>query len=134
MGESTKHIELVAMVQREVAAMVTDRYASLIQVDSPDSTEKARIGRHCPDVYYNYDGKLVVGEAKTLDDFARKHSQEQFDEYLAACSTCLGESALIVAVPWMLAATAKNFFRRRTSLRGKTRIIILDDTKGRWEL
>lgn len=134
MGESAKHMELVAKARQEAAAIVTDERAAMIQVDSPETTEKPRVGSYCPDVYYNYDDQLVIGEAKTLDDFARKHSQEQFAEYLAACAAFPGESVLIVAVPWMLSATAKNYFRRHAAERGNARVVVIDDTMGRWEV
>ena len=134
MGESAKHMELVEMVRREALAIVPPQYAPLIQVDSPDSEEKARVGNYSPDVYYSYDNQLVIGEAKTLEDFSRKHSQDQFEAYLAASNAFPGKSVLIVAVPWMLFATAKNYFRRRVPAGGRVQVIVLDDTKGRREI
>ncbi|MCQ2393822.1 MAG: hypothetical protein MJ249_05975 [Kiritimatiellae bacterium] len=131
MSESAKHIELVEMIRRFAVGVVTSQYASLILVDNQESTERIRIGRYYPDVYFNYSGMLVIGEAKTLEDFSRKHSRDQFEAYLAACSSYQGEATLIVAVPWMLTATAKNYFRHCASIRGNTNIVIIEDS-GRW--
>ena len=135
MGESAKHMELVQMVRREVEAIVGVANAMLILVDTPDSNEKVKVGKFCPDVFFRYDKILAIGEAKTLDDFSRSHSNEQFEAYLTECNLFEGAAVLVASVPWQLAATAKNYFRRlRRKFGTKTRIVVLDDTKWRWEV
>ena len=35
-----------------------------------------------PDLYYKYNGLLIIGEAKTDKDFEREHSLQQYISYL----------------------------------------------------
>ena len=55
---------------------------------------------------------MIIGEAKTINDFDRTHSRDQYDAYIKECKNFFGKSTLVVSVPWQIVATAKNYFRR----------------------
>lgn len=129
MSESQCHIELVKRVLSYVKTVVDSSLHDLIEVDDSTSNKPSRVvGNYIPDVYFFYDKRMILGEAKTLDDFERKHSQEQFSAYFSACSS-YGESGMIVvAVPWKLVNTAKNLFRRKKREQNSLiKVVVLDD-------
>ena len=132
MSESLCHIELVKRVLNYVKTVVDPSFHDLIEVDNSVSSKPSRIvGNYIPDVYFFYDKRLILGEAKTLDDFDRRHSQEQFAAYLKECSSYVEHGMFVIAVPWTLVNTAKNLFRRKKKeMSSLMKIIVLDDIGG----
>ncbi len=110
--ESQAHIDLVKRVFEYSKRIVPKNTTDLIQVDSD--------GKHCgfrtsnnyiPDIFYEFDGLMIIGEAKTLDDFERKHSFSQYEDYIETCKYYSGKSVLVIGVPWQLVVKAKNYFK-----------------------
>lgn len=113
MSESRSHIDLVATVVNYVKKLVLPDFHAIIQYDSPDSPRPSKvIGNFIPDVYFWNKDLLIIGEAKTLKDFDKRHSLDQYRAYMQECKNFWGESILVIAVPWPLVITAKNHFRR----------------------
>ncbi len=111
--ESKAHIDLVNRVLIYVKERIPESSYELIHCDSNGRNSEVRVmGNFVPDIYYTDGDVLIIGEAKTLDDFERKHSRDQFDAYIKECQIFSGTSMLIVAVPWQLMITAKNYFKR----------------------
>lgn len=111
--ESQAHIDLVNRIITYAKKLIPESEHILIQCDSAGSNGEIRvIGNYVPDVYYRCKDYLLIGEAKTADDFERKHSKEQYESYLYECQLFQGESRLVIAVPWQLTITAKNYFKR----------------------
>ncbi len=109
--ESKEHINLVDIIILNFKKMIPETNHIMIQVDSSGSNSNIRVlGKYIPDVFYRDNEKMLIGEAKTLDDFSRKHSKEQFDAYMEECNNFDGDASLIVAIPWQLRITAKNYF------------------------
>ena len=127
--ESQAHIDLVNIALQYVKTTLPAENHELIQMDSAGSNCAVKvIGNYVPDIYYNYAGKLIIGEAKTINDFERLHSQKQFAAYVNECELFVGETLIVVSVPWQLVSTAKNYFRRikiRKNLR--TRFIVINE-------
>ena len=112
MSESRNHQNLVQIAVKCIIENVPVRDSALIQIDSPDTTRPMKIGNYIPDIYLETPNYLVIGEAKTLDDFDRIHSRNQYDAYLSKCSSFQGKSFFILSVPWQIVPSAKNYFRR----------------------
>lgn len=127
--ESQTHINLVSIATEYIKSIVPKEVHSLIYIDTSGNNNSMRvIGNYKPDVYYNYGGKLVIGEAKTLNDFEKLHSKEQFVAYMNEFLLFQGECILVVSVPWQLVKTAKNYFvRLRRQMGVNVKVIILNE-------
>ena len=113
MSESKSHMDLVAVVVIYVKKLLPDDLAVLVQSDSINSTRPTKaIKNYIPDVYYWHNDTLIIGEAKTINDFERQHSIDQFTAYLKECHNFYGCGKLVIGVPWQIISTAKNFFRK----------------------
>lgn len=123
--ESQAHIDLVDIALQYIKTIIPAENHEMIQYDSAGSNGAVKvIGNYVPDIYYNYAGKLIIGEAKTINDFDRVHSQNQFESYISECELFTGDTLIVVSVPWQLVSTAKNYFRR-TKIRKNVSIKII---------
>ena len=115
MGESQNHIHLVKIARKYILSLIPAGNTKLLCADLPDEIEKplSIYGKFKPDLYYSFNNLLIIGEAKTLNDFERTHSVEQFDSYIKYCNNFEGTSILVISVPWQLHKTAKNYFCRK---------------------
>jgi hypothetical protein len=135
MGESLQHIELVNSILKFMKLMVNVELTCLIRVDLPDSNSKPpKVGEgYIPDLYFCNDEMLIIGEAKTSNDFDRKHSLEQYMSYIITCDHFEGEANMIVAVPWTEYISAKNLLRKiKKQGSYDLKIVVLNDL-GRCE-
>lgn len=111
--ESQAHVDLVKRVLEYSKRIIPSETIDLIQIDSDGETCKFRTSNNfVPDIFYDFNGLMVIGEAKTYDDFERKHSLKQYEDYLETCKYYSGEAVLVIGVPWQLVAKAKNYFKR----------------------
>lgn len=133
MAESRSHITLVNTIVKYVHSILPEEVAMLVQHDSPDTLTRPEIvcDQFIPDVFFEYNGTLIIGEAKTIHDFDRKHSREQFISYLNRCDSFYGSSRLIVSLPWELIASGKNYFRDIKKNRNSTTPVIVLNEFGR---
>ena len=127
--ESHAHINLVKIAYNYLTNLVPDENIGLIQVDTSGNCSAVRvIGNFVPDLYYECDGLLVIGEAKTEADFDKKHSRAQFNAYIQQCKLHEGRAIFIISVPWQLLITAKNYFRlKRKQVDINFEIVVLDE-------
>lgn len=127
--ESQAHIDLVNIALQYIKTTIPAENYELIQMDSAGSNSAMKIiGNYVPDIYYKYSGKLIIGEAKTINDFERTHSKEQFDAYINECELFDGDKLMVISVPWQLVSTAKNYFRRiKNTQNVQTRIIVINE-------
>ena len=61
---------------------------------------------------YEYNGLMIIGEAKTSNDVLREHSLAQYSYYLKKCSLYYGKAEYVMAVPWMEKAAANNAIKK----------------------
>ena len=81
--ESSTHINLVNIITKYVSSIVPVSNRCLIEVDSSGEKSLVRsINNFIPDVYYSFDELLIIGEAKSENDFLRTHSKNQYDAYI----------------------------------------------------
>lgn len=136
MGESSLHMKLVTIAHEQIRKIVPQSEWNFIAVDSPDTPKPQQIaGNFIPDVLLWRGNVLVIGEAKTHNDFQTLHSQEQYKAYLETCSSFDGDSTFVIAVPWELFLTAKHFFSKKKQEMGiSTRIIIVNQIQKKAEI
>lgn len=129
MSESRTHIELVAAAVKYIKTMVEPDLHAVIQYDSADSSRPTKvIGNFIPDVYFWHANQLIIGEAKTMGDFDKPHSREQYNAYINECRNFSGSATLVISIPWQLAAAAKNYFRRlKKDFDANIQIIIINE-------
>ena len=113
MGESSKHIQLVELLVEKISS-IEDIDDVLLLADLPDRRKDSppTINGYKADVYYDFNGVFIIGEAKTKDDLLSKHTEKQLETYVNMCANFNGKSSLYVAVPWTENATAKNLLKK----------------------
>ena len=133
MGESAQHFQLVNLIIDEVVSVVGETNRCFVMSDAADGyalpplTEEG----YRPDVYYQYQDSLIIGEAKTSDDVARMHSKLQYESYLKECSLFKGKAVFLAAVPWTEHAVIHNILRKlRQKYPGTYEVRIIDGIGG----
>lgn len=113
MAESAVHIEYVNKLGLYVKSRLEFNEHIHILLDTPFSTEFPPhvINNFRPDLYYNHNNVLIIGEAKTDDDFDRPHSISQYTSYLEECSLFPGDSILVLSCSWKVAPAMANLIR-----------------------
>ena len=136
MSESRSHVELVVAAVEYIKTIVELDLHAIIQYDSVDSSRPTKvIGNYIPDVYFWHADQLIIGEAKTINDFDRPHSQDQYNAYIEECQSFSGRATLVISVPWQMVATAKNYFRRlKKNLDANIPIIIINELGRHFEV
>ena len=129
MSESLEHYEYVRRIYNRVKELVPQDCVGLIKADlfgceKPSLTYNSFV----PDVMYQNIGCLIIGEAKTLDDFDRIHSYEQYESYVQECMKFPGETTLVICIPWQLFITAQNhFIHLKKKYNSKTKVIVMNE-------
>ena len=115
MPESEKHSYLVTILH----SYITDRFCGdigeRVLTDSASSNSRTRpplIEGHVPDAYVmlNEQGRVVIGEAKSMRDLENPHTEAQITSFLRRCGMVEG-SVFIMAVPWPIERLAKALLR-----------------------
>lgn len=114
MSESIQHQKLVKMIIEDIANTVGESCCCFIESDIADGHTLPQLTSEGfrPDVMYQYQNTMIIGEAKTSKDIDRTHSLLQYESYIKKCSLFDGEATLIVAVPWIEYATIYNIIHR----------------------
>ena len=129
MSESLEHHNYVKVIYNYVQKMIDQSEACFLKADIFSCDKPTLVyGSFVPDVMYCYNNKLIIGEAKTLDDYNREHSYKQYESYIKECGNFPGESYLIICIPWPLFLNAKNHFKLlKNKYSPNTSIIVLTD-------
>lgn len=113
MSESAMHQKLVQLLINNVEQLVPKDLWCFICADSTKyNLPPQMIEGYRPDVFFQYENIMIIGEAKTSDDVERKHSREQYTAYVRKCSIFQGKAYLIISVPWTEYATIRNILKR----------------------
>lgn len=86
MGESNKHKVLVEYALRFIKDSVGEDLSYFIETDINDGRPLPQLTMegYRPDVFFEYNGVMFIGEAKTSDDILREHSINQYYSYLVS--------------------------------------------------
>lgn len=109
MSESEQHRTLVKMI----SDYITDNYGidhRLIKIDGQD--KGLTLNKHKPDLLYEFEDCVIIGEAKIGSDIGNDHTESQFKEYLKWCKIKEKEgctSLIIYGVPSDYAQFVKNY-------------------------
>lgn len=137
MSESIEHITLVKCIEQYVKSSISRELYDFIEIDN-GGIKPSRVCNYIPDIYFRWGDLLIIGEAKTINDFDRKHSKAQFEAYIDECRWFNGTSTIIIAVPWVLVITAKNYFKaEKEKMNFGGKIIILTELEEgikTWEI
>lgn len=108
MAETDKHMALVEKI-KNIVLNRENIESAFLYVDTPNSLSNypPNIGVR-PDLYYNFENQLIIGEAKTKNDIMNDHTKGQLETYIAACSNYKGDSCLYFGVPWTEHSLANN--------------------------
>lgn len=133
MSESAQHLQLVNLIIDEIVNLVGETNRCFIMSDAADGYALSPLTEegYRPDVYYQYQNCLIIGEAKTSDDVARVHSKMQFESYLKKCSLFHGDAVFLAAVPWTEHTTIYNLLRKlQKRYPGVYKVRIIDGIGG----
>lgn len=110
MGESNKHKVLVEYALRFIKDSVGEELSYFIETDINDGRPLPQLTMegYRPDVFFEYNGVMFIGEAKTSDDILREHSINQYYSYLKKCSLNQGHATFVLAGPLEDRARANN--------------------------
>jgi hypothetical protein len=128
-SESLEHQTYVRSIVEYIKKQIDEDNYFCIKADLPEYEKPSlTYGVYIPDVYYSYDKRLIIGEAKTLDDFRNEHSRKQFNAYYIECINYPFDAMIIIAVPWQLFITAKNYFRRtKRKFDKEIRVVVISE-------
>lgn len=114
MSESGQHKKLVELIIEYVEDRVGQDYICFIESDISDDRPLPPMTEEGfrPDVTYEYNDLMIIGEAKTKDDVLRDHSLAQYASYLKKCSLFQGKAEYVMAVPWVEQASANNVIKK----------------------
>lgn len=123
MPESEEHSNLVALLHTYIAERFCESKGERVYTDSVSSKSRTRpppIEGYVPDAYVllNEQGKVVIGEAKSMGDLENSRTDAQVTAFLRRCDMAEG-SAFILAVPWPLERLARamlTYFQSREKL------------------
>lgn len=134
MGESSAHSSLVTHLVQWVAEEYLSGKTDAIQIDSGGCDRKPPSAYgYVPDVYVApmHTGRLIIGEAKTIQDFETRHSFEQIAAFLKKCSESEG-AIFVFAIPWHRTRLAKSILSlicERNSI-SNVHIVVIDKLPG----
>ena len=102
---------MVAIIHSYIAERFCGGRGELVLTDSADIESPYRpptIEGYVPDAYVmlNEQGRVVIGEAKSMRDLENPHTTAQVRAFLRRCGLAEG-STFIMAVPWPIERLAK---------------------------
>lgn len=122
-------MDYVNLVEQYVLQMIPSEQEGFIYVDKPEAAYKPPlVGNFRPDLYFCAENKLIIGEAKTVTDFERFHSKEQYKTYLQVCQEFKGNSLLILCSSWSVAFSFKTLIKSMKKQHGfDTKVVIISE-------
>ena len=112
MLESVKHMELIKIIKKYIEGNLKIEKAFLQYDLMGEYKTEGLINGYRPDVFYNYNKQVIIGEAKTQNDIDRLHSIEQYKSYVEYCNLNGQNSIFILCVPWTETIYAKKILKK----------------------
>ena len=133
MPESEEHTRLVAILRCYIADAFCNGKAERIFTDSTGTESLDRppsIAGFIPDAYvsHNPQGRIVIGEAKSIRDLENSHTESQVIAFLRRCKL-VDDSVFILAVPWPIERLARTFLTNLQDREGLPQVetIVISD-------
>jgi len=128
MAESSSHIRLVEEMVNWIAATYLNGEKAYLLIDHPDSptnNKPPKINGYIPDIFSSISplGGVIIGEAKTINDIERVHTEEQIKAYLRYCKD-YNNAIFVFAVPWQMSRFANAFIKRLQDQTGSSLVNI----------
>ena len=135
MSESVQHKQYIDRIYKYTLNLIPENHSRLILIDGDDHLRNKDIppliNGFRPDLYYEFDSILILGEAKTRNDYATKHSVNQYREYYKHCAYYQGVSYIILSCPWTCSADLKTIIRKiKQEYKNQVKVIFLDEMSG----
>ena len=112
MSESQEHYNYVCKIFEYVQRYIDPEKKSWLKADLFGCEKPSLIyNKYVPDVMYCDKDTLIIGEAKTINDYNTEHSYKQYEAYMKECSLFPGEARIVVYVPWQISISASNHFK-----------------------
>lgn len=112
MGESQEHHNYVCEIYKYVQRYIVPEKKYCLKADLYECEKPSLVyNSYVPDVMYRDKDILIIGEAKTIEDYNTEHSYKQYEAYMKECSLFPGESRIVIYVPWQLSFSASNHFK-----------------------
>lgn len=129
MTESSIHNAYVKQIYEYAKTLIAKDQICFLKADLFDCEKPAlAYDSFIPDVSFIHNNLIIIGEAKTFDDFKTEHSRRQYEAYFKELSSFNGEGYFIACIPWQLIASANNHFSLlRNKFKCKSKIVILSD-------
>jgi hypothetical protein len=131
MAESQIHIDLVRLMSKYVQSVYNIDIGHIF-IDLPETLIGSKppvIRNFRPDLFVRNKHLLIIGEAKTEPDWDKRHSREQYQNYLEECLATNHPSILLLAVPWRF---EKSIYSRISHMctnnqLSKVKIVVISD-------
>lgn len=122
-------MDYVNLVEQYVQNKIPLKQRGFIFVDSPSSICKPPlIGNYRPDLYFSHKGNLIIGEAKTVRDYDRTHSKDQYITFLKECQKFQGVSLLVLCSSWTISLSYKTLIKYIKRQHGfDTKVVIISE-------
>jgi len=122
-------MDYVNLVEQYVQNKIPFKQRGFILVDSPSSICKPPlIGNYRPDLYFLHNNSLIIGEAKTIQDYDRKHSIDQYITFLNNCQSFHGDSLLVLCSSWTISLSYKSLIKYIKRINGfNTKVVIISE-------
>ena len=126
MPETRQHRKLVEIMIEYVRSTYLAGDTSIVLIDSAASPGSGRppvIGGFRPDLFArdSRTSSVILGEAKSVQDFENVHTLAQLTEFLIYCDRSPG-STFVLAVPWMIQRSAESLIRVLKARHGMSRV------------
>ena len=126
MPESEEHSNLVIILHSYIADRFYGGETGRVFTDSVSSETRTRppsIEEYVPDAYATLDeqGKVVIGEAKSMKDLENSHAEAQITAFLRRCGMAEG-SVFILAVPWPVERFARTLLTNLQEREGLSQV------------
>ena len=135
MGESSIHKHFIDRIYTYILKIIPNNHSKLIYMDCDKNLLVNEIppiiNGFRPDLYYEFNSLLIIGEAKTKNDYSTKHSINQYKEYIKYCNNYDGKSYLVLCCPWKCVADLKCIVKKiEQNYEQNINIIFLDELNG----
>ncbi len=138
MGESTVHKEYINIIYKQTIKIIPKDHTRLILMDGNDNLLVKEvpplINGFRPDLFYEFNNLLIIGEAKTRNDYSSKHSLSQYKEYIDYCKRYNGSAYLLFCCPWDCIMDMKRILMSLIKDdKSKINLFFLDEISGDFE-